>query len=684
MDANEMMWAHAAADEDAERNQRAYSVAKVAAQQVAWPFLAAAESPEEYAARFELVADRIAEAVGEVSPADTALLDQVTASLREDHGLLLNASLRALAAAWADEDGPLHAYATAGVIEADLHEELGALYLLASAEEQPELERLITATGGSLPFAEAVVLDPDEVADGYENPDALRAGYDDGYYGDNAGVEQHGNHPDYARGMELGQEAADDERQNPQYYREPTDIDAYSAKTADGHGPYYIREEGGKYKVVNSLGEVKKSYDNKADARNYQQALFANVPGAQQKGEEHHGKPVPEKVRDKGRKASKTAMPQRWSHWDGNALYDHDGNKLGHVAPVQEGSGWHAAVPAGHTGRLSVIGTHPTVEDAKRHVESEVNKTRAAAKTAKDISQEVRDRSADDGHALSDGSFPINSRQDGEDAKHDIGRTNHDRQTVIDHINRWADTYGYPKVGEEKTSARQYGYLQDGVFHAVAVNEDAYGADRYEHVSAPATPSWINDQLTDGNVVQLGDTPVENNADGDELKPTAPWLVREEVRTRTYAHPAGVSLTVEADAENPFVYTGPGNPGNPPAPVNGTDMPSPIADDSQIGVMPDAGLPPDTSMGTPDQTNPSLSDLPAADGSNLDSLPSSGGDDTSTDLPSPTSARYTVPVDSLIDRIASQVMAANPGMSLRTCVRLAERTVHAHPELVRV
>jgi hypothetical protein len=500
-------------------------------------------------------------------------------------------------------------------------------------------------------------LDPDEVADGYENPDALRAGYSDGYYNDNAGVEQHGNHPDYAHGMELGQEAADDERQNPHLYREPTDIDAYSAKkTAEAHPPYYIREDGGKHKVIDAIGDVRGSFETHGEALKQQKALYANVPGAAQKAKAEHGH-TPEAVQEVGPKSSvKTAMPQRWSHWDGNALYDHDGNKLGHVTRAEEGTDWHAAIPAGHAGRLSVMGTHPSREKAMQHVQQLVDSSRVAAKTA---NQYI--------HEENPGDWVITQKGTGDILSH------HDSQEKAQSAFEAMESHMH---GSRR---RQYGYLQDGVFHATAVNEDAYGADRYEHVSAPATPGWINDQLSDGHAVELGDTPVENNADGDELKPTAPWLVREEVRTRTYAHP----MTVSADAENPFMYSGPGNPGNPPAPVDGDGMPAPIVDDSQIGVMPDAAsTPPDTSLSAPDSTNPSLSDMPAADGSDLDAMPSSLGDDSST-LPATTSARYTAPMDSVIDRIASQVMAANPGMSLRACVRLAERTVGQYPELVR-
>lgn len=44
--------------------------------------------------------------------------------------------------------------------------------------------------------------------------------------------------------------------------------------------PYKIEQVGDKFNVVNNSGAIKKSFPTEADARMYQKALYANVPGA--------------------------------------------------------------------------------------------------------------------------------------------------------------------------------------------------------------------------------------------------------------------------------------------------------------------------------------------------------------------------------------------------------------------
>jgi hypothetical protein len=68
--------------------------------------------------------------------------------------------------------------------------------------------------------------------------------------------------------------------------------------------PYYIREEGGKFKVVNREGEVKGTFDSKDAARQQQKALYVNIPDAPGKAEKAHGH-TPEAVSDVGKKASR-------------------------------------------------------------------------------------------------------------------------------------------------------------------------------------------------------------------------------------------------------------------------------------------------------------------------------------------------------------------------------------------
>jgi hypothetical protein len=68
--------------------------------------------------------------------------------------------------------------------------------------------------------------------------------------------------------------------------------------------PYYIREEGGSFKVVNRDGEVKGTFPSKEKARQQQKALYVNVPDASDKAEKVHGH-TPEAVSDVGKKATR-------------------------------------------------------------------------------------------------------------------------------------------------------------------------------------------------------------------------------------------------------------------------------------------------------------------------------------------------------------------------------------------
>lgn len=58
-----------------------------------------------------------------------------------------------------------------------------------------------------------------------------------------------------------------------------------SRKTAETNPPYYIKQQGSQWTVVNSNGDVKGTFDTKDEARQQQKALYANVPGASEKAE---------------------------------------------------------------------------------------------------------------------------------------------------------------------------------------------------------------------------------------------------------------------------------------------------------------------------------------------------------------------------------------------------------------
>lgn len=690
MDASEMMWSTAATDVAAEQNQRVYAMAKVAAQQVAWAFLAAAGSPGEYDARYMLVADRVTEAVAQVSAEDTALLDQVRTSLKEDHGLLLQATvdarIKTLAADWADEDGPLHQLATRGELAEALGEEIEALALASTdPTDLADLTELYSLALGREPNFTVEAdgeIDPSDVQHPFDQA-RYDSGYEDGLYDDNAGLAEHGGHPDYQSGVEKGQEAAQDQKMNPGWYddhSEPADPDPYvqgSLQTTSNHAPYYVREDAGTFKVVNAIGDIKGTHPTKAQALAQQAALYANVPDAAEKAERHHGEPAPAAVQEQGRQATKTARAENWMTWNGDALYDVHGNKLGRaprVAEAKPGDGWHSAIINEH-GIPQVMGTHPTKEEARARVEELVGRNLVSA-LLKSANQYIEKR---------DGSWVILQKGTGKVLSH------HDSQEKAE--------AAFRAMEWSKHSGMNWGYLdKEGAFHPVALNEDAFGADRYQHVDPPPTPGWIHDEYTDANRVPLGDTEVKNTADGNELKPSAPWLVAEEslkvsqpsvvgtIMTGSATNISNTNLTWQVPttltitADNPFTVDGPGNPAS-----MGT-MPSPDDDPSQLGLTPDASseFGNGTSGGQLGDAlpNPALSNGAAADGTSMAPMPSPSDDLSQANTPATTGAKYQSPMEK-IDQIASDVLASNPSLTLRQCVAVATQTIRAHPELVR-
>lgn len=74
-------------------------------------------------------------------------------------------------------------------------------------------------------------------------------------------------------------------------------------RTAEEHGGYHLEQDGGRWKVVNHIGEVKSTFDSKDEALRYQRALMVNVPGAQESAESHeeHG--------DKPKHSSRSRRP---------------------------------------------------------------------------------------------------------------------------------------------------------------------------------------------------------------------------------------------------------------------------------------------------------------------------------------------------------------------------------------
>lgn len=628
---HELMWSEASRDVDAERNARAFSLAKVSAQQAAWAFLSAAASNSEYEARYELVADRVTAAVDQVSAGDTALLDQVRTSLQDDHRLLVcartNDRIIALASEWADVDGPLRELATTATCSSldDLDLEVLALSYATDDAGRTELAELMRLVGKDATFLHRGTLqkradasfmsqpyqniDPSDVPPGpggqpQFNDAAFEAGQNDGYYGDNAGVEEFGQDPSYQRGLEDGRESAGQDQQQPELFHD-------GAKTAESHPPYYIRESGGQFKVVDAIGEERGSHGSRSEALAQQRALYANVPGAAQKAEQEHGH-TPAAVQDVGHKGSRV---------EGEYHYIRENNGKWEI--WQKGTG-------------KTLQTHDTKEEAEK---------------------------------------------------------------------------AFRGMEYHMHEGARWGFLdKQGVFHAVALNEDAYGAGRYETVADPATPSWTNDEYTDHKEVQLGDTPAENHADGTEMMPTAPWLVAEEARGRGLNRPtvttSGLSwrvpTTLTITADNPFSSAPSDNQfAQPDAGGMGMGtMPSPNDDPTAVGLSPDATSPAfnsDTSTMLPPTDGAtdigglgddmggglgggSLGDdtnmAPTTSADTMDSMPAPE-DDTTSSPNAFTSSR----APTLVDQLAAVILATNPGLPLTRCVAMAKQTVAGHPEL---
>lgn len=100
------------------------------------------------------------------------------------------------------------------------------------------------------------------------------------------------------------------------------------------HGPYYTVKKGDDWVVENSQGEVKGTHDTKGEARQQQEAMYANIPEAREQAEEHEGKPRPKAVgsrRSGAIEGPSTLIP------NANQDEDDDDDEEAHgPAPVQQ------------------------------------------------------------------------------------------------------------------------------------------------------------------------------------------------------------------------------------------------------------------------------------------------------------------------------------------------------------
>jgi hypothetical protein len=91
----------------------------------------------------------------------------------------------------------------------------------------------------------------------------------------------------------------------------------------------------------------------------------------------------------------------------------------------------------------------------------------------REFSQAERDKAAETGHALSDGSYPIYNAKDVDNAKKRIGTGDAAKSTIVRHINHWAEEYGVPKVGESDEDHKKAASLQADPFITAATEEIA-------------------------------------------------------------------------------------------------------------------------------------------------------------------------------------------------------------------
>jgi hypothetical protein len=313
------MWATASADLDTDRSERLLAVAQVRCSGL-WPFLAGAGSDAEYAQRRALVTERVEATCDGVSPRDPVLVGQVLAGLDADFRALHAARTpeRELARQVETELARRTAVAAPKRIAhvAALHARMvRAASLRRQADEQhsdPPPDDPDRDPEGADPTA-ALLQQPEPLSVGAPRTAAWP-------YGSGASTttcpkcQGTGELP--AQYLDEGHrgggkstcDLCDGDGEVPESEAHAWHTSARTAgvrHTAPGggeHAPYRLRRKGdGEWEVVNDRDEVKGTHPSKEEARDQQQALYANVPGARESAE-----------RDDHRKAaSRTATVMR-------------------------------------------------------------------------------------------------------------------------------------------------------------------------------------------------------------------------------------------------------------------------------------------------------------------------------------------------------------------------------------
>lgn len=272
------------AGEEAERDAAAH---KLALARVAcacyWPVLASADTKDGYEHAKALISEGVTTSVASVavSPADQAILaSRVLDSF--------------------DEDWDAHQAARTAVVEdAPGYAEQHPFGIPAQPleNEAPELENEIASWEGAdreqrVNMGNGIGVSDDSAGPNVEGP------------GQNQGEDPllHASALDIEAGLVPGDYRLD--AFGALILVQPVQAVRHTAPGGGEHAPYYIREEGGKFKVVNRNGEVKGTHDSKESARQQQKALYVNVPGATEEAEKRHGH-TPKAVSEEGKKATR-------------------------------------------------------------------------------------------------------------------------------------------------------------------------------------------------------------------------------------------------------------------------------------------------------------------------------------------------------------------------------------------
>lgn len=299
------LWTEASRDAEAELREQRFTAARLAVVPL-WSFLAAAQDPTDYENRKAIVADRIDDACQRLATgAEFAVLrNEVEAAFDRDFDVLNESRLvqeaKRRVAARKEAERKKAEYLPETTHSSDTPE--------GSEHVGPKESCPICTSGGQ---GEDVIT-TGEVGQMAKRKTAV----------DNTPYGVGGDHcpfcgADWKEEHDPGCErivnpanatAIEEEAMRSELGMEPTGRGWTGSRgrrpfvfRAEQHGGYHLEQDGGRWKVVNHIGEVKSTFDSKEEALNYQRALMVNVPGAQESAERH------ERNDDKAKHSSKTA-----------------------------------------------------------------------------------------------------------------------------------------------------------------------------------------------------------------------------------------------------------------------------------------------------------------------------------------------------------------------------------------